>query len=515
MHAPLIVPDGAALAALIADGATIALAGSGGGLIEPDAVLAALEQRFLATGHPRDLTVIHALGIGDGRGSGLGRLAHEGMVRRVIGGHWSWSPAMQKLAREEKIAAYSLPAGVISTLLRESGAGRPGLFTRIGLGTFVDPALDGGRVNASAREALVERAVIDGRDYLHYKPLKVDVAIIRGSAVDSRGSLTLADEPADLDVYAVALAARGNGGKVIAQVRTRLAGRITPTRLARIPGVMVDAVFLVPGQQQSALGAYDARLCGAVAPFRETGEGAPPPAAPEPEGLRRIIAARALQEIAGARSVNFGFGIPGGIPALARGLGVEIGWCSVEQGTHNGALLDGALFGTARDADAVVASPDQFDFYGGGGIDTAVLGLGEMDADGNVNVSRLGGDIVGPGGFIDISQSARKVVFCGAFEARGLEVAERDGRIAILKPGSQPKLVERVRHVTFSGPQALRNGQEVVYITERAVFRLTAAGVELSEVAPGIDPVRDVLERMAFAPVPGPSLSARLQSPAA
>lgn len=497
MDRPIFPTGWRDVAALVPDGATLAIAGSGGGLIEPDAVLAALEKSFLETGHPRDLTVVHALGIGDGRESGLTRLAHAGMVKRVIGGHWSWSPAMQKLARENLIEAYSLPAGIISTLLRESGAGRPGVITRTGLGTFVDPLLDGGRCNEAAQEALVERIRLDGRDYLRYKPLRIDVGIIRGSTVDVRGSLSLAEEAADLDVYAVALAAHNSGGIVIAQARARRDERMTPIRLARIPGVLVDAVVLAPEQRQTALGAHDPRLSGEVAP--PAGVAASPPVLPV--GLRRIIAERAVEEIGEARSVNFGFGIPGGIPAIARATGRPVRWCTVEQGIHNGELLDGPLFGTARDADAIVSSVDQFDFYGGGGIDVAFLGMGEMDAAGNVNVSRLGGDIVGPGGFIDITQSARKVVFCGAFEARGLEVEKIDGRVVVRQPGSQPKLVERVRHVTFSGAQAVENGQEVLYVTERAVFRLTPEGVALAEVAPGIDVRRDVLERMQFAPI--------------
>ncbi len=494
MPGPSILPGPEAVAALVPDGATIAISGSGGGLLEPDAVLAALERSFLETGHPRDLTVVHALGIGDGRATGLNRLAHEGMVRRVIGGHWSWSPGMQRLARENLIEAYSLPAGVISTLLRESGAGRPGVITRIGLGTFVDPLLDGGRCNARARDDLVERIRIGGETFLRYLPIRVDVGIVRGSFVDAAGNVSLAREPADLDVYAVALAAHNGGGRVIAQVREHRHAPTLPIRLARIPGVLVDAVLVAPGQRQSAVTDDDPSLSGEA---REALQEAPP----LPTGLRRLIAERAMAELGRARSVNFGFGIPGGIPALLAERGDRDHWGSVEQGLHNGDMLDGAMFGTARNADAIVSSVDQFDFYAGGGIDVAFLGMGEMDAEGNVNVSRLGEDIVGPGGFIDITQSTPKVVFCGAFEARGLEVeAGPGGKLTILAPGRQPKLVERVRHVTFSGAQARANGQEVLYVTERAVFRLGDSAVELVELRPGVDLERDVLGRMGFVP---------------
>jgi propionate CoA-transferase len=486
------------IAERVPDGATVALTGSGI-FLEADEIFAALERRFLATGHPRGLTIVHALGIGDGKGSGLSRFAHEGMTRRVIGGHWSWSPTMQALARDNRIAAYSFPAGAISTLLREIGAGRPGLITKIGLGTFADPRVDGGRINDAATESLVELVEFDGAEWLRYKPLKIDVAIIRGTVADPKGDISCAREPCDLDAYTVALAARNSGGVVLAQVEERRDSRLLPARLVRVPGSLVDAVHVAPHARKTYLPGYDPHVSGEAATDPE----AATQMQPEPEGLRRIIAARALREIPASDgrppSVNFGYGIPGGIPALAQRAGVTY-WGTVEQGIHNGALFDGPMFGAARDADAILSSVDQFDFYSGGGIDIAFLGMGEMDGAGNVNVSKMGGTLIGPGGFVDITQTARKVVFCGAFEAKGLKVAERDGSVDILAAGAVPKLVAEVAHITFSGPQARRNGQDVLYVTERAVFRLGAEGVELIEVAPGIDPERDVLARMGFAP---------------
>ena len=484
------------LAAHVPDGATLALTGSGV-FLEADAVFAVLERSFLQSGHPRDLTIIHALGIGDGRGSGLSRFAHEGMVRKVIGGHWSWSPPMQALARENRIEAYSLPSGVISTLMRESGAGRPGLVTRIGLGTFVDPRVDGGRCNASARDRLVELIDIGGETYLHYKPLRIDVAIVRGSDVDRRGNVSFAREPADLDACALALAAHNTGGRVICQVERRLGARVLPSRLARLPGILVDAVYVAPGQRQTHLPEYDPHISG-EAPTDRLAQAR----APElPVGLRRTIAERAMRETEGARSVNFGFGIPGGIPGLLKAANAATYWGTIEQGIHNGEMLDGKMFGAARDPDAIIPSVDQFDFYSGGGIDIAFLGMGQMDSRGNVNVSMMDGRLVGPGGFIDIAQTARKVVFCGAFEAKGLEIeTDAAGRLAIRKYGRIPKLVAEVEHITFSGDQARRNGQAVLYVTERAVFRLGHESVELIELAPGIDLQRDVLERIGFTP---------------
>lgn len=482
--------------ARIPDGATVAVTGSGGGLVEPDAILTAIEASFLETGHPRHLTVVHALGIGDGKGSGLGRFAHEGLVTRVIGGHWTWSPALQAMARAELIEAYSLPAGVIATLLREIGAGRPGLVTHIGLGTFADPEHGGGRCNARARDDLVERIRLDGKTYLRYKPFPVHVGIVRGSLADAAGNVSLRHEPADLDGYAVALAAHNSGGRVIAQVRERSDEHLVPARLVRIPGVLVDDLVLVPQQRQCAVSEYDPAISGEVL------SGDEPAAFDVPEGLRRIVARRAAREFAPDLSINFGFGIPGGIPGILAEQGLAGSyWGSVEQGIHNGRLMDGVMFGAARYPQAIIPSVDQFDFFSGGGIDVAFLGMGEMDAEGNVNVSQLGETLVGPGGFVDITQGARKVVFCGAFEAKGLAVAIEGGALRIRSPGHVPKLVERVRHITFSGAQARERGQTVLYVTERAVFRLAAEGVELVEVAEGVDVRTDVLDRMGFSPI--------------
>ena len=489
--------ESAEVATRIFDGATIALTGSGI-FLEADEIFGAIEQSFLNTGRPRDLTIVHALGIGDGRDSGLSRFAHKGMVRRVIGGHWSWSPRMQKLAADNLIEAYSFPAGAISNLMREIGAKRPGLITRIGLDTFADPRRDAGRCNSAARDTLVELIAIDGAEYLRYRPFQVDFALIRATESDGRGNLTLHREPADLDCHAVALAAHNCGGKVFAQVESIRKRRGLHARLVRVPGVLINGVVVAPESRKTYLPKYEPSISG-ESPLVDALQASE---LEMPTGIRRIIAERALAELKGARSVNFGFGIPGGIPALAATAGQADYWGTVEQGIHNGEMLDGPMFGAARDPDAIVSSNEQFDFYSGGGIDIAFLGMGEMDAAGNVNVSKIGGRLVGPGGFIDITQTARKVIFCGAFEAKGLEVEiDADGSLRIVRPGDIPKLVREVEHVTFSGAQARANGQQVLYITERAVFRLDSDGVALIEVSPGLDLDRDVLERMEFAPV--------------
>jgi len=491
---------GAAEAALLVkDGDTVAISGNGAGMISAEAIFEALEARFLHTGHPRDLTLVHSLGLGDRESMGTNRFAHDGMVRRLIGAHFTWSPRMQQLIRDEKIEAYCLPGGVVQHLLREIGAGRPGLFTHSGLGTFVDPRQDGGRCNARSRDALVELMRIDGRDVLHYKPFKVNVAIVRGTYADTRGNVSPEEEAIDMDIHTVALAARNSGGLVLAQVRQVVeAGSLHP-RSVRIPGIMVDAVVEAPDQQQFYGLGYDASVSGA----RRARLGAA--AAGVPSKLeRRIIARRAALELRPGASLNFGFGMPGGIFGVIAetGTGGDL-WLSVEQGVHNGRMLDDALFGAARNADAILPSIEQFDYYSGGGVDIAFLGTGEVDAEGNVNVSHLGGALIGPGGFIEIAQNAKKVVFCGTFDAQGTKLEYAGGSLRVVQPGSVKKFVGRVERITFSGAFARAHGQDVLYVTERAVFRLAAGGLELIEIAPGIDIGRDILPHMAFAPLIG------------
>lgn len=494
--------DAAEMAQQVFDGATVVLSGSGGGLQEPDHIAEAIEQRFLATGHPRDLTLVHGLGIGDGTESGISRFAHEGLVKRVIGGHWTWSRRMQALARDEAIEAYTLPAGAIQTLLRETGAGRHGLVTHIGLGTFADPRLGGGRCNTRATEDLVELVTLGGKELLWYKPIRVDFALVRGTAADPAGNLTTREEPADMDALAAAMAAHNSGGRVFAQVRDRLQESIVPARDVCVPGILVDFVCQHAGQCQTTGSAYDPTIAGLR---REPPER---PLPPLPEGLRYLIARRAAQELEPGKCVNFGFGVPDGIPALARHEGLEISWTTIEQGAHNGELLGGHLFGATRWPSAIVKSTEQFDFFSGGGVDIAFLGMGEMDAQGNVNVSWLGPNIVGPGGFVDITQRAKKVVFCGSFEAKGLECEVVDGRLRIQRHGEVPKIVPRVRHVTFSGERARADGQKVLYVTERAVFELRPEGLTLVELAPGVDLRSDVLDRLSFEPRVAPQLCA-------
>ncbi|WP_434034881.1 acyl CoA:acetate/3-ketoacid CoA transferase [Cupriavidus sp. a3] len=493
------ISSASAAAALIKDGDTVAVAGNGAGMGSAEEILAAIEKRFLDTGHPRNLTLVHSLGLGDRDQRGINRLAHEGLVAKVIAGHFTWSPRMQQLIREEKLEAYSFPAGVIQQLLREIGAGRPGLFTETGLGTFADPRHDGGACNARSKDQLVELMQVDGKDILRYKPFKVDVAIVRGTYADSRGNISPEEEPMDLDLHTMALAASNSGGLVLAQVRQVVeAGTLNPRNI-RIPAIMVDYVVEAPNQEQFYGLGYDMTVSGS----RRAQLGSA--TADLPAKLeRRIIARRAAMEIVPGASLNFGFGIPGGIFGVIaeQGIGDQL-WMSVEQGVHNGRMLDDALFGAARNPEVILPSIEQFDFYSGGGIDVAFLGMGEVDAQGNVNVSHLGGNLIGPGGFVDITQNAKKVVFCGTLDAQGTKLAFSDGRLNILQPGKVRKFVSSVERITFSGEFAREHGREVLFVTDRAVFRLEKDGLTLIEVAPGVDIERDILAQMDFKPAVG------------
>lgn len=497
-------------ARLIPDGATLGLMGGGGGLMEATLLFEAVQERFLSTQHPRGLTVVHALGIGDKKTKGMNCMAHEGLVKRVIGGHWVWSPAMQQLAVSNKIEAYILPGGVSSQLMREIGAGRPGLISHVGLGTVCDPRHGGGRMNDAAQEDLAEVITLDGREWLRYKAFPIHVAIVRASAADDDGNISFEHEAANLDAQSLALAARNSGGTVIVQVKERRPKGALKAREVRIPSAWVDAIVIDPDQQTSYDipfdPAFSGELTGAMRAASESADHAREvAAAQEAFSERHAVARRAYLELFNTKKerpvINYGVGVPDAVAKLiaARDEQHRV-YQTIEHGTYGGTLMDGVLFGYARNATAMLDAATQFDFYGGGGLDIAFLGFGEFDAEGSVNVSRLGGVTVGPGGFIDIAQNAKKVVFCGTLSAKGVKLQTGDGRMRVLAQGAVKKLVNKVDQITFSGPQGIRRGQEVLYLTERASFRLKPNGIELFEIAPGIDLQRDVLAQMDFEP---------------
>ncbi len=482
------MPDfftGAQAAELIPDGATVLIDGSGGGVNDPDLFLRQIEQRFLTEGAPRELTVVHVSGMGDADGGGIDRLAHEGLVRRVIGGHWAWSPRMQRLAVDERIEAYCLPQGTLSHLLRAIAAGGPGVISQVGLGTTVDPRQEGGRLNASAQEPLVELIELAGREWLFTKAFPIDVAIVRGSQADELGNVSMADEGLLAETLSAAQAARNSGGLVIAQVRERVPAMSLPPRSVRVPGVLVDVVVEEPEQRLSSITRDSRFLTGQLRVAGST-------ARPMPFGVRKVIARRAAQELCVGNVVNLGFGMPDGVSAVLaeEGLANQV-VLTVEQGHVGGMPVGGSDFGMALNPWATLDAGHQFDWYDGGGLDVAVLSFAQVDSDGNVNVGRFNNRISGVGGFINISQGARRVVFVGTV-AVGADISvDGTGGVAILAEG-KPKFVDKVEQISFSGRRALETYQEVLYVTERGVFQLQPDGLYLVEIAPGLDVERDL-----------------------
>ena len=484
--------------AAIPDGATVAVGGFiGAG--HPEALTAALESRFLQTQAPRDLTLVYAAGQGDRGARGLNHLAHAGLVQRVVGGHWNLAPKLGQLALENKIEAYNFPQGVICVLLREIAAKRPGVFTQVGLNTFIDPRHGGGRLNARTTEALVERVELDGQEWLRYRAFPVTVGLIRATSADARGNLTMEREGLIGEVLPIAQAARNHGGIVIAQVE-RLVDRIADPKAVRVPGALVDFVVVAePAQHAQTFGdAFNAAYCTGAGADGETG------LAPLPFSERKIIGRRALREIRRGDIVNLGIGLPETVAAVAAETGRLAEFTlTVESGPTGGVPASGLSFGCSHFPEAIIDQPAQFDFYDGGGLDVAVLGAGEVDAEGSVNVSQFAGRFAGVGGFVNIAQSARRVVFCCTFRAGELEVAAEGGALRIVREGRHAKFVRRVQQVCFHGPSALARGQQVLFVTERAVFALTPRGLELAEIAPGIDIGKQILPLMEFAPVVG------------
>lgn len=482
-------------ASMISDGSHVAILGSGGGVLEPEAVYKEIEKRFLSSGHPQNLSLTAACGFGDKGDGGISRFAHEGMTRRIVGGHWAWSPKMQKLALENKVEAYNFPQGALISQYRELAAKRAGLLTRIGLGTFVDPRLQGGRLNDISHEDLVEIVELNGQDWIHYKPTPIDVAIIRGTVADEDGNITITHEPANGEMLSMAQAAHNNGGKVICQVKYMAKANSLHPRDVHIPGFLVDAIVVVDDQKQSRAGSYLPELCGGT----RLPLGHMPPM---PLDARKIIARRAAKELYPGAVINLGVGIPDGVATVAAEEGIAHTLnITIEQGIIGGVPSRGDIFGTAINPVAMIDAAYQFDFYGGGGLDITCLGMAQADQYGNVNVSKFGSTIAGCGGFIDISQTAKTCIFCGTFTAGGFQSEVKDSELHILQEGRIPKFLNQVEQITFSGDYARKQGQRVLYVTERAVFELTPEGFALTEIAPGIDLERDILELMAFSPL--------------
>jgi propionate CoA-transferase len=488
-------------AELVSSGDTLLIGGSGAGHSVPDALLAAIAKRFLAVGEPRNLTTVHPVGLGDRANRGIGHLAHPGLLKRVVCGTLVDSPPVERMAAENAIEAYTLPQGCLSQLTREMAAGRPGLTTHVGLHTFVDPRLGGGKQSERAIEDLVELTMIGGKEYLFFKSFDVDIALVRGTSADEDGNITMEHEAVFGEMISMAQAARRAGGIVIAQVK-RIALRGTlPPKQVKIPGMLVDLIVVEPTQTQTFFTAHDPAYAGEIkVPLGNI--------AALPFSVRKIVARRAALELYSGAICNLGSGISTGIASLAaEENAIDEVVLTNEQGLIGGVPATGNEPGAGRNYQAMVDQPYQFDFYDGGGLDLAFLSFAEVDQACNVNVSRFGDKIVGPGGFINISQNAKTMIFSGTFTAGGLDITWSNGQTRIGREGTEKKFVGKVQQVTYSGALAAQNGQRALYITERAVFRRNESGcLELIEIAPGIDLERDIFAQMEFRPEVSPTL---------
>ncbi|MCY6355553.1 acyl CoA:acetate/3-ketoacid CoA transferase [Clostridium sp. ZS2-4] len=482
---------------LVKDGDTLVTSGFVGNC-NPEALSKAIERRYLETGSPKDITFFYPASQGDRSGkTGGDHYAHEGLVKRVIAGHYATAPKLGEFCLANKCEAYNLPQGALVYLLRDMAGHRPGTITHVGLDTFVDPRNGGGKINERTTEDLVEVIEINGEEKLFYKAFSVDVAFIRGTYADEYGNITVEKEVATTEVTSIAQAVKNNGGKVIVQVEKVVkAGTLDP-RLVKVPGVYVHAVVVAdPEDHEQSLGReFNPALCGIV---REPVGG---DVEISPLTAKKVIARRAAMELREDTAVNLGVGAPEYIAQVANEEGIgDYMTLTVESGAIGGIPQGGPRFGSALNPDAIIDQPYQFDFYDGGGLDMAFLGLAECDENGNINVSRFGPKLPGCGGFINITQNSKKVFFCGTFTAGGLKVNIEDGKVVIAEEGKKIKFIKDVEQVTFSGRYANKNKQPVLYITERCVFELKEDGLHLIEVAPGIDIQTQILDLMEFAP---------------
>lgn len=481
---------------MIKDGSTLGIGGFiGSG--HPQEFSVGLEESFLKSGHPRDLTIMFSAGIGDGTDRlGLNKIGHEGLLKRIIGGHWGLIPKLQRLVFDNKVEGYNLPLGTISLLFREIAGHRPGVFTKVGLKTFIDPRLEGAKMNERTKDDLVELTHVNGEEYLLYKAFPVNYALIRATYCDEEGNAVMDKEAATLDSLAIAQAAKNSGGKVLLQVEKVVQNGTLDARKVKIPGIYVDAIVISRPENhwQTYQGYYNPAF---------SGECRVPVDSIEPMALneRKIICRRAAMELDPRAIINLGIGMPEGIANVANEEGMPGLKLTVETGGIGGVPAAGTAFGAVTNPECIIDQPYQFDFYDGGGLDQAFLGLAECDKKGNINVSRFGPKIAGCGGFINITQTTPVVIYCGTFTSKGLKLDIKDGKLNILQDGSIMKFKNKVEQVTFSAEFAKEQHQKVLYITERCVFELRPEGLTLTEIAPGVDLKKDILGHMEFEPL--------------
>jgi propionate CoA-transferase len=490
-----------AAARLIRDGDCVFIGGSGGGHAVPEAMIDALRDRFAQTAEPRGLTLVSCVSIGDWETTGFNKLADPRLVKRVVSGGFNNCPAIAALAIADEIEAYTLPQGALSQLCRDIAAGRPGLLTKTGLHTFIDPRYGGGKQSKRTTEDLVKLVEIDGEEFLLYRSFPVHVAIIRGTTADENGNISMEDEAFLGENFSLAAASHLHGGIVIAQVQRLAAAGSLSGREVKVPGALVDYVVVASEQRQTYQVAYSPAYAGKVRlPDREM--------ASIPFDIRKVIARRGAMELFPGAVVNLGFGVSNGISSVAaeEGFYKEL-TLTVEQGIIGGVPAGGKNAGAGVNYDMMAAQPDQFDFYDGGGLDIAFLSFAEVDRHGNVNVSRYDKSINGPGGFINISQGARKVVFSGTLTTSGLKIRpDGIGGVTLDKDGAVEKWLPDVQQLTFNGRYALDRGQQVLFITDRGVFELTPEGVMLIEIAPGLSLDEHVRARVGFPVLISPQL---------
>ncbi|MEY4729005.1 MAG: CoA-transferase [Pseudomonadota bacterium] len=482
-------------ARLIQDGWTVCTSGFVGAG-HPEALSVAIEERFLREAKPRNLTLLYAAGQGDRDTRGAGHFGHEGLLKRVVGGHWGAAPRLGALAVQNKIEAYNWPQGVIAQLFRAIAGNKPGIVSKIGLHTFIDPRHDGGKLSARTTENLVELITLRGEEYLFYPSMPIHCALIRGTSADARGNISCEEEAFHNDVLAIAQAAHNSGGIVIAQVKNIVeAGTLNPNAV-RVPGILVDYV-VQPDNPEHHWQTYGEDFNPTYTGARRAVDGEHPITE---LNARKIIQRRAFFELQKLDNPvgNLGTGIPAGVGEVAREEGHKNFTLTIESGPIGGTPSGNRLsFGASTNPECIVDQASQFDFYDGGGLDISFLGMAEVDVHGNVNVSRFGDRISGVGGFVNISQTAKQVVFMGTFTAGGLGVKTGNGKLEIAHEGRKQKVVPSVEHLSFNGPYSTGQGVKVLYITERAVFELRDGKLTLTEIAPGMDLQHDILAHCA------------------